>query len=73
MLKDEHLLIDILCIGWLFSVLRHYFSAIKLPADPDTPAYQIEVVLDPVSQEAQKIAPMIKVWSTVKLDVLEPF
>ena len=38
-----------------------FYSAIKLPANPDAPAYQIEVVLDPVSQEAQKIAPMIKV------------
>ncbi|XP_065924355.1 UDP-glucose:glycoprotein glucosyltransferase 1 isoform X1 [Magallana gigas] len=50
--------------------LKDQHSAIKLPADPDTPAYQIEVVLDPVSQEAQKIAPMIKVLrEVVNVDV----
>ncbi|XP_056004849.1 UDP-glucose:glycoprotein glucosyltransferase 1-like isoform X3 [Ostrea edulis] len=50
--------------------LKDQHSAIKLPASPDSPAYQIEVVLDPVSQEAQKIAPMIKVLrDVVNVDV----
>ncbi|XP_078310602.1 UDP-glucose:glycoprotein glucosyltransferase 1-like [Crassostrea virginica] len=52
------------------SGLKDEHSAIKLPANPDAPAYQIEVVLDPVSQEAQKIAPMIKVLrDVVNVDV----
>ncbi|XP_062620063.1 UDP-glucose:glycoprotein glucosyltransferase 1-like [Saccostrea cucullata] len=47
------------------SGLRDQHSAVKLPANPDSPAYQIEAVLDPVSQEAQKITPMIKVLREV--------
>lgn len=34
---------------------------IKLPADIDSPAYQVEVIVDPASGDAQKIAPILMV------------
>ncbi|XP_029640881.2 LOW QUALITY PROTEIN: UDP-glucose:glycoprotein glucosyltransferase 1-like [Octopus sinensis] len=34
-------------------------SVIKIPADPNAPSFEVEVIMDPVSREAQKLIPIL--------------
>jgi len=34
-------------------------SVVKIPGSPDSPAFQVEAILDPVSATAQKLAPIL--------------
>ncbi|XP_060561389.1 UDP-glucose:glycoprotein glucosyltransferase 1-like, partial [Ruditapes philippinarum] len=36
-------------------------SVVKIPGNPETPAFQIEAIIDPVSAAAQKLAPILMV------------
>ncbi|XP_045201595.2 UDP-glucose:glycoprotein glucosyltransferase 1-like isoform X2 [Mercenaria mercenaria] len=36
-------------------------SVVKIPGNPDTPAFQIEAIVDPASSAAQKLAPILMV------------
>ena len=42
-------------------ILSLVFSVVKLEGNPASPAYQIDVIVDPVSSEAQKLAPVLMV------------
>ena len=39
----------------------HVASVVKLPAESDSPAYDVVAILDPVSRAAQKYTPLIMV------------
>lgn len=36
-------------------------SVVKIPGDPETPAFQVEAIIDPASSAAQKMAPILMV------------
>ncbi|KAL5004908.1 hypothetical protein ScPMuIL_018364 [Solemya velum] len=40
-------------------------SAVKIPSESSSPAFQIEAILDPLSTDAQKMAPMLMVLKEV--------
>ena len=42
-------------------LLLCFSSVIRLPADPNSPAFQVEAIVDPASTAAQKLAPILMV------------
>ncbi|KAK7090839.1 UDP-glucose:glycoprotein glucosyltransferase 1-like isoform X2 [Littorina saxatilis] len=40
-------------------------SVIKIPASEDSPAFTVEAIVDPVSREAQKMAPILQILKAV--------